>query len=144
MRYLAVDLGDRRTGLAVGDEETGIASPVDVIERPMEGGDGGAGLIGAIARAAGEYGAEALVVGLPLNMDGTEGARARLVRRFAEQIAERSGLDVVLHDERLTSAMADEDMAQTGLTRKQKKRRRDALAAAALLRGYLESKTDGD
>jgi len=136
MRYLAIDLGDRRTGLAVGDDATGLASPAGVIEKPIEPGEE---LLAAIERAAREYGPDELVMGLPLNMDDTEGPRAKLVRAFASRVEGRTGLVVRFQDERLTSAEADWSMARSGMTRGQKKSRRDALAAAAILRDYLET-----
>ncbi len=139
MRFLAIDLGDKRTGLAIGDDETGLASPVSVIEKPAAPGDE---LLRAIAGVIDEYGADELVLGLPLNMDGTEGPRARIVRDFGERLGEDTGLPVRLHDERLTSAAADERMARTGLTHGQKKQRRDALAAAEILRDFLLSGDD--
>ncbi len=134
MRYLAIDLGDKRTGLAVGDDETRIASPIGVIEAPMATGDR---LLDAIARSADEHGPDAVVVGLPLNMDGTEGPRSALVRAFGERIGARLGLPVEFEDERLSSAEADWSMARTGLTRGQKKSRRDSMAAAAILRTFF-------
>jgi putative Holliday junction resolvase len=72
-------------------------------------------------------------------MDGTEGPRARLTRAFGDSIAEQGGRKVHFHDERLTSAAADWSMAMSGLTHKQKKARRDALAAAAMLQGFLDA-----
>jgi putative pre-16S rRNA nuclease len=143
MRYLAIDLGDQRTGLAVGDTVTRVVSPVDVLEVPIANA-GGAALLDAIAGAIDEtLGANGrragLVVGLPMNMDGSEGPRARQVRAFAARIAQRTGFDVVFQDERLSTADADWAMARSGLTRKQKKGRRDALAAAAILRDFLAS-----
>lgn len=135
MRFLAIDLGDRRTGLALADEETGIASPLRVIEKPI-----GDALIDDILREIDSQGAGALVVGLPLNMDGSEGPRAKTTRAFATKLAQRTGLEVHTQDERLTSADADWKMAQSGLTRGQKKARRDALAAAALLQDFLDSR----
>jgi putative Holliday junction resolvase len=143
MRYVAIDLGDKRTGLAAGDAVTGLASPAGVLEVPMAQGSGEA-LLQAIAKAVHEQlgppirGNRAeLIVGLPVNMDGTEGPRAKATREFAARIATRTGRTVRFQDERLTSADADWAMARTGLTRKQKKERRDALAAAAILKDYL-------
>lgn len=139
MRYLCIDLGDRRTGLALGDAHTKIASPIGVVEVAIAE-RGGEALLGALARAAGEHlGArDAIVFGLPLNMDGTEGAGAKKVREFAARLASLVGLGVHFQDERLTSADADWSMSRSGMTRGEKKQRRDALAASAILRDFLE------
>lgn len=144
MRYLAVDLGDKRTGLAVGDTIVGIASPVDLIEVPITERYGES-LLDAIDKAIDKHvsrrgGGADLVIGLPINMDGTEGPRAKLVRAFASRIAVRTGMTIHYQDERLSSATADKNMARTGLTHKQKKARRDALAAAAFLQAFLDSR----
>ncbi len=136
MRFLCVDLGDKRTGLALGDALTRIASPLEVLEIPLLRNDGAA-LIDAVALAARDADACALVIGLPLNMDGTEGPRAAGTRAFAKRLADATGLPLHFHDERLSSAHADWSMAQTGLTHGQKKARRDAIAAAAILRDFL-------
>ena len=133
MRFLAIDLGDKRTGLAIGDDETRIASPLTVIE--VARGDV---LIDAIADSIKEHGPDEIVIGLPLNMDGTEGPQAKLVRDFGEQLRTRCGLELHYHDERLTSFAADQQMAGSGRTHKQKKRLRDALAAAEILRDFLD------
>ncbi len=140
MRYLAVDLGDKRTGLAAGDSVTSTASPMDLVDVAIDRRDG-QDLLDAINDACTDVfgdGPGQLVVGLPLNMDGTEGDRAKLTRAFAARIGERTGRTVHLHDERKTSEKANEKMARTGLTHKQKKLRRDALAASVLLADFLE------
>ena len=141
-RILCIDLGDKRTGLAVGDTIMRIASPAGVIEVPTVERDGAA-LIEALSRAVREHGATALLVGLPLNMDGTEGPRAKLVRVFAARVSAACGLPVEFQDERLTSASADWQMARSGMTRGQKKAKRDALAAAAILSDYLKRSEGG-
>lgn len=138
MRYLAIDLGEKRTGLAVGDDVTGIASPLEVI-RASDAGE----RFKAIGRAIDEQGPDALVVGAPLNMDGSDGPGVARAKAFAGELSGRFGLPVHLYDERLTSVEADEQMARSGLTHGQKKARRDALAAAAILRGFLAGKRDG-
>ena len=137
VRYLAIDLGDKRTGLAVGDDETRIATPVGVIAAPRAPGDR---LIAAVAHAAEEHGVGALVVGLPLNMDGTVGPRAKTVRAFAARLEARLEMPTHFMDERLTSAEADWRLARSGLTRGQKKNRRDAVAAAAILLSFFASR----
>lgn len=139
VRYLGIDLGDKRTGLALGDGESGIASPLKGLEIPVTA-DRGRALIEAIARVADEHRPGAVVVGLPLNMeDGSESPAARRVRDFSARLADRVGLPVLCHDERLSSREADWSMAGSGLTRGQKKARRDALAAAVILRDFLAS-----
>ena len=132
MRYLAIDLGLKRSGLAVGDDQSDIVSPLEVIA--------GADTLQRqrrIQQIIDEHDIGALVVGLPLNMDGSEGLPASKARQVARELGERCGLPVHLVDERLSSAQADTDMAGSGLTHKQKKARQDALAAAAILRNFF-------
>lgn len=134
-RYLGVDLGGKRTGLAIGDSESRIASPMDVIENrtPIEA------TAAPILETAEEYGADAVVLGLPLNMGGTEGPQAKLSHRLAAAIrAAAPSMQVLLHDERLTSFEADRHMIELELTRKKKKARQDAIAAVVLLRSFFE------
>jgi putative holliday junction resolvase len=142
MRYIAIDLGDKRTGLAVGDAETRLVTPLSVLESPISV-RAGEQLLDDLAQAIGEqvspHAAAELVVGLPLNMDGTEGPRAKLVREFAARIEKKTGRTVRFQDERLTSAEADWGMARSGMTRGEKKAKRDALAAGVVLRDFLET-----
>jgi len=139
MRYLAIDLGDKRTGLALGDAITRLAAPLEVLETPIAERAGEA-LLDAIGAAIEEHlGPGELVVGLALNMDGTESPRSKLAREFGARVAQRTGLPVHFQDERLTSAAADWSMSRSGLTRQQKKSRRDAIAAATLLQDFLNA-----
>ncbi|MFK7790981.1 MAG: Holliday junction resolvase RuvX [Phycisphaeraceae bacterium] len=135
MRYLAIDLGEKRTGVALGDDLTGIVSPHEVINTSSEGER-----FNRLKALIEWEGPGALVVGWPINMDGSVGPNAEKCKAFADQLAEATRLPVHLHDERLSSAAADEQMAMSGLTHKQKKARRDAMAAANILRGFLEAK----
>ena len=130
--YLSIDLGDKRTGLATGDDETGLVSPVGAIEAADP-----ASLLKGIREAIDEYAPDALVVGMPYNMDGSLGPRAKKAQALSALLEQNTGLPVHPVDERLTSFAADEQMSQSGLTHKQKKQRRDALAAAAILRDFL-------
>ncbi len=134
-RYLAIDYGARRTGLAIGDDLTRQAGPVGAIEatQPAE-------LLRGIRDAIDEYAPDELVVGLPLNMSGEPGAAAKKAQALCLLLEQHTGLTVHRVDERLTSYAADEQMKQTGLTHGQKKARRDALAAAAILRDFLQSR----
>ena len=143
MRYLAVDLGDKRTGLALGDSVTGLVSPLDVVEAPLQSRNGVL-LLEALGRAADEHlgihperEPGELVMGLPLHMDDSESQRSKIVRAFGARLSARCRRPIHFQDERLTSVEADWGMARSGLTHGQKKARRDALAAAAILRDFL-------
>lgn len=142
MRYLAIDLGDKRTGVALGDSRTRIVTPLDTVEVDIDI-QGGNALLEALARIVdaqlGEMGRGPgeLVIGLPLNMDGSEGPRARHLRAFAQRLARRTMRRVHFQDERLTTAAADWALAGSGLTRRRKKELRDALAAARILEDFF-------
>jgi putative Holliday junction resolvase len=123
VRYLAVDLGDRRTGVALGDAATRIVTPLEVVG-VAKAERGGESLLEALARVAGDHlrpgaGGDTIVVGLPLNMDGTEGPASRAAREFGERLGRRTGLRVEYQDERLPSAEADWSMSRSGLTRRE-------------------------
>lgn len=127
MRLLAVDLGDKRTGLASGDTETGTVFPIETLHI-----DRGKPLVEAVCKAATAHGADAVVVGLPLNMDDTEGPRAAISRSFGKAVADETGLPVHFQDERLTSFEAD--MRLRGKTNAPES---DAVAAVVLLEEFL-------
>lgn len=140
MRFLGIDLGDARTGLALGDRASGIATPLTVVEVPLARREELVAAILARVREAVGAGPCTLVLGLPLEMeDAREGARAALVRGFGDYLARSAGLEVRYHDERLTTEEARWALGGSGLTRGQKKARRDAVAAAAMLRDFLTS-----
>ena len=129
-RWLAVDHGAKRIGLAVGDEASGIASPVEQVFTEE------AGCLDRIGEIARSYDVRGVVVGWPLLTDGSEGGQGRTARRFAAELAAATGLDVRMWDERLSSFTADQRLKGT-MTRKRKKRRHDAVAAAAFLEDFL-------
>jgi len=133
MRYLGVDVGTKRVGLALADGETGVVSPLEVLEAPREVSE----LARTILQMADRYAAEAIVVGLPLNMDGTEGPQAKHSRQVADALRAAGDRKVYLHDERLTSHAADRRLASRDLTRARKKARHDAVAAQILLESFL-------
>ncbi len=139
MRYLCVDIGEKRTGLAIGDPITGLISPLEVVEANVQHESGELWLRELSRRVHEQIGVrDALVVGLPLNMDGSEGPQAARVRTLGTRLGGRSGHPVHFQDERLSSAAADWQMAGSGLTHAEKKQRRDAIAAAAILRDFFE------
>lgn len=131
---MAIDLGEKRTGLAIGDDIIGIVTPVGRLEATEDR------RLDALVDAVAEHEPDALVIGLPINMDDSEGPAAKAVREFAAQLKARTGLPLHLMDERLTSYQADQMMGPMELTRAGKKQRRDALAAAAILRDFLETR----
>jgi putative Holliday junction resolvase len=132
MRVLAVDFGDKRIGLAVSDETGRVVVPVGVILRTSD-----AQAAAHVSLAAKERDVARLVVGHPVNMDGSEGASARRARNFARRLEEASGLPVDLHGEGLTTASAESTLIDAGLGARRRRAARDAEAAAVLLRDYL-------
>lgn len=129
-RLLAIDLGDRRTGVAVGDEDSGTAMPLEVLQIPR-----GADLQRELLALIEAHQPDAVIVGLPLNMDDTEGPRAKDARAFAAELARDCGRTVHVHDERLTSFEAQDRMR--GTSRREKKMRSDAVAACVLLESFF-------
>lgn len=133
MRYLAIDFGDKRTGLAICDPDETIASPLTVIEGQKD-------LLKKIADTVRNENVDAIVLGLPINMDDSKGPRAKLVLKFAEQLKDQLNINVHFQDERLTTFGAGGKLAPAELTRKKKKKRLDAVAAAEILQDFLEQK----
>ncbi len=132
MRVLALDLGERRIGLALSDPTGTIAQGLDVIDRKTR-----ANVLAEIRRRVEALGVERIVVGLPLRMDGTEGAEAEKVRRFVARLQARVGIRVDVQDERLSSAEAEQLMIAGNASRARRRRSRDAVAAALILQTYL-------
>ena len=133
MRYLAIDYGSKHTGLAICDPTETIVSPLEVIQDQKQ-------LTRRISGLVETENVEAIVLGLPLNMDDSVGSQARLVFQFADRL--KNLLDVPIHfqDERLSTFGAEEKLAPTDFTRKKKKKRRDAIAAAEILETFLQQK----
>ena len=134
MRYLAIDYGTKRTGLAICDRAETIASPLTVIQGQKE-------LLKKIAEVVETENVEAVVLGLPLNMTGSESAQTKLVFKFAEQLKDYLHIPVHFQDERLSSFSAEEKLTSAKFTRGKKRKRLDAVAAAEILEAFLEQKT---
>ena len=129
---MSADLGLARTGIAVCDKGETLAFPKEVIfERNEER------LVDKIISVAKENMVELIVIGLPKNMDGTEGARAELCRSFAARVEEATGLPVKLWDERRTTVEAHNILSQHNYHGKKRKNTVDAVAASLILEGYL-------
>lgn len=132
MIILSVDLGRARTGLAVCDPEERLASPLKVVaQRDPEC------LAAAVAEAARAAGAQMLVVGLPRNMDGTEGASAQFAREMGDKLQAASNLPVEFWDERGTTITAHSYLNATNTRGKKRKAAIDAVAATVILEDYL-------
>ena len=129
---LGIDLGGKRTGLAFAETLSGLVMPIEVLHASE-----GPALDSALDNAIREHGPHRLIVGLPLNMDGTEGPAAQKSRAMGENLQQRHGLPVEYQDERLTSFAAEADLAERKLNRRAKKNVADAHAAAEILRDWL-------
>ena len=133
MKIMAVDFGDARTGLAMCDRTEMFASPLGVIteykfERTVE----------KVAHAAMEYAAEMIVVGLPVNMDGSQGPRAERCRAFAQKVEELTGLPVAMMDERMTTMAASRFLNETNTRGAKRKTVIDTLSAQIILQNFLD------
>jgi putative holliday junction resolvase len=136
-RLLAIDLGEVRIGLALSDPGQVVASPAETLQVPRDQ-DGPA--LTALINAAARHEAVGLVVGYPKRLDGREGAAAGRARWFAEQLHERTGLPVLLWDERFTTTEAERVMLGQDASRAERRESIDRVAAAVLLQGVLESR----
>jgi putative Holliday junction resolvase len=135
-RFCAIDYGQKRIGLATGDPSVGIASPLATLTVRGGAADHAREVIAAVE----DYDVAEWVVGLPLNMDGSEGPQAKAARGFAGQLGKLSGKQVHLWDERLSSRTADGYLAEAELTRKKRRARRDRVAAQVILQSFLDAK----
>ena len=135
MATAALDLGRRRIGVAVTDAVSMGAYPVGVVERRSVRRD-----LEAIAAMLREREVTTIVVGLPLNMDGSEGPAARAARTFADKVAEALRVTVEMFDERLTSFEAEERLKGMPIRKGARKPAIDAIAAAVILEGWMESR----
>lgn len=132
MKILAVDYGDARTGIAMSDLLCSIVGSTTVIHSRNQDKT-----LDEILRLVKENGVGEIVVGLPKNMDGSEGVRAELCRQFAERLREATGLQVSMWDERRTTVEAHNILSQHNYHGKKRKNTVDAVAASLILEGYL-------
>ena len=137
MRYLAIDYGIKRTGLAICDAAETITSPLKTINGQKE-------LLKQIAEVVDSEKVGAVVLGLPLNMDDSESDQTRLVRKFCNQLKKSLQVPVYLQDERLSSFGAEERLAPANFSKGKMRQRLDAVAAAEILEAFLYQKKSGD
>ena len=131
-RIMAIDFGDARTGVAISDLLCSIDGSTAVVNSHNTDK-----AIEDIALMAQNNQVGCIVVGLPKNMDGTEGPRAALCREFADQLAKRTGLEIKMWDERRTTVEAHNILSQHNYHGKKRKNTVDAVAASLILEGYL-------
>lgn len=135
MRILALDVGEKNIGLAISDELGLIAQGLPTLRRQTKDKD-----TSTIADIVKDRDVTEIVVGMPLNMDGSLGKSAKEVTSFLEDLRKKVNLPMKVWDERLTSVQAEKVMLEADLSRKKRKRKIDKLAAQLILQSYLDSR----
>ncbi len=132
-RLLALDVGDKRIGVAVSDVTRMLVKPVETIQRKNSKSD-----VARVSKLTEEHEAAAVIVGLPKNMDGSEGEQAAKVRSFAKKIMRETRLPVYFEDERLSSFTATERLVERGIDTGRNRELIDMEAAVVILQSYLD------
>ena len=136
MRIMGLDFGSKTVGVAVSDSLLITAQGVEIVRRKYE--DKLRQTLARIEELIQEYEVDKIVLGLPKNMNDTEGERCEKTREFKAMLERRCGLPVILWDERLTTVEADQVLIECGVRRQERKKYVDKLAAVFILQGYLE------
>ncbi len=136
MRIMGLDFGSKTVGVAISDELLITAQGIEIIRRKDE--NKLRQTLARIEELIVEYGVEEIVLGLPKNMNATEGIRVELTNEFKEKLERRTGLFVNTWDERLTTVAADKAMIEAGIRREKRKDYVDMIAATFILQGYLD------
>ena len=131
-RFLGFDVGERFLGIAVGSRHTRLAEPLTTLHVARQTPDWQ-----ALDRLVGEWKPDGLVVGLPLNMDGSPNRMTRLARAFGEQLGERYNLPVHMVDERLSTRAAVDSLIEAGVPVRRHRQKVDRLAAQTILQAFL-------
>ena len=137
MRILGLDYGSKTVGVAVSDPLGLTAQKVETIWRKQE--NKLRRTLARIEELIAEYEVEKIVLGFPKNMNNTVGERAEKALEFGEMLKKRTGLEVIMWDERLTTVEADRTLIEAGLRRENRKQYLDGIAAVFILQGYLDS-----
>ena len=137
MRVMGLDYGAKTVGVAISDELLMTAQPKETITRDRESKL--RKTLVRIEELVSEYDVGLIVVGLPLNMNDSEGERAQAARAFGEQVSRRTALPVVMYDERLTTVEADEALQRMEIPREHRKQYIDQIAASVILQDYMTS-----
>lgn len=133
-KIMGLDYGDVRIGIAFSDLMGVIASAYETYKRVSEEKD-----LEHICNLIAEYDVKKVVIGLPYNMDGTEGIRAEVTKEFANKLIERAKVEIIYQDERLSSVSAEEALIEAGVRREKRKNLIDKVAASIILQCYLDS-----
>lgn len=136
MLTLGIDYGDRRFGVAISDPSGSIAFPLEVIE-------GEEALLARLQEIIPDRNVRRIVVGLPLNMDGSFGPKAKQVTEFCDRLQKRTGIPVSSWDERLTTVEAERLLRSAGATLRQRRARVDKVAAQIVLQSFLDAPASG-
>jgi putative Holliday junction resolvase len=139
MRAVGVDLGTRTIGLAVSDELGLTAQGLETLERKSLKKD-----LAALVKLAKDFQADRFILGLPLNMDGTEGPRAAATRKFGDALARASQLTVLYQDERLTTVAAQRVLLEGNVSRQKRRAVVDQIAATLILQSWLDAQSRPD
>lgn len=138
MRIMGLDYGSKTVGVAISDPDEIIASGIEIIRRKDE--NKLRQTLARIEELIVEYDVKKIVLGLPKNMNNSEGIRVELTNEFKEKLSRRTGLDIEMYDERLTTVIADKTMMEAGIRREHRKDYVDKIAATIILQDYLDSK----
>ena len=136
-KYLSLDLGEKRIGIALSDELKIIAQAHTVISRTSRAND-----FNEIGKIVAAQAVEKIIVGLPLSLDGSEGSMARWARDYGTDLGHKLNIPVTFWDESFTSESAASALSQAGYSRKKMKPKIDAVAAAIILQSYLEAERE--
>lgn len=134
MKFMALDMGDVRVGVATSDITGTLAGALETYYRVSEDKD-----LEHFAKLIKDYGIEAVVIGLPLNMDGSKGERALLAEEWGAKLEEYVKVKVVYQDERLTTVSSERVLIESGMRREKRKKVIDRVAAVIILQTYLDS-----
>ncbi|MCR4696341.1 MAG: Holliday junction resolvase RuvX [Lachnospiraceae bacterium] len=136
-RLMGLDFGAKTVGVALSDPTGLIASPFEIVTREKE--DKLRRTLARIEEIIAEYNVKKIILGYPVNMDGSEGERVRKTEEFRDMLIRRTGLDVIFFDERLTTVEAHEIMSDANVKGIDRKKYVDKIAAALILQGYMDS-----
>jgi len=138
-RVMAIDVGERRIGVAVSDSLNIIAQGLEVIERKSD-----SNVSDKLESLIKEYNVSKIIVGMPLNMNGSKGASAKTAEVFASLLKRHFSIDIEMLDERLTTKQGERVLLEANLSRKKRKRSIDKIAAQLILQTYLDSHAQED